>query len=142
MDFAVDPEVPGLQDKGRERNLLASGIVETRSLVHVFPGGRICHAGIRPVRDVDRDEIFFSSATAEESQNAIGRAVPNPPGFALLQCRMGAAGRDELLMNGRKFDRRSEICPKTGSFSNKAGGPDSVVSLLPSRGRAWARRPQ
>lgn len=85
MYFAVDPEVPGLQDKGRERNLLASGIAETRSLVHVFPGGRISHAGIRLVREVNRDETFFSSATAKESQNAIGCTVPNPPGFARLQ---------------------------------------------------------
>lgn len=128
MNLAIDAEIPSVQHEHRRSRVLARGFIESGRLVHVLAIGSVDDSSVRLIRDINSDKVFFSSPAPEKCQHALWSSVCYPLRLTLLQRRMRFSECDELLIKREKFDRRSAIGQKTGSFSNSAGAPDSVVS--------------
>src|SRR5271165_4070036 len=110
MNLTVDSEVPGVEDERGESDFRPCSFVEARGLVHIFAAGDVSHSGVGLVGDVDRDEVLFSGATAEISENAVGRAVPHPLSFALLERGMSTTEGNQL------FVQREEVWAALGNL--------------------------
>ena len=78
VNLVIDAEIPAVKDEHLRSGLRASGFIESWGLVQIFAVGSAGHAGIRLIRNVDSDKVFFSGSAIWnriDSARASGHAL-------------------------------------------------------------------